>query len=142
MKRITLTLCLSVVLLTQNGHAQATSQKPTETANAKPLRFVMHIGMTNLPGDKSNSNCYSNLMDRTAPTGWGDKGFARPGLMDEARAILEELKPKFIAACEKSGRKITHINNFSYTWNRYEGDEAQLLNTKARVPEDVTVKLD
>lgn len=112
------------------------------TAVDKPLRFVLMIGMTNLPGDKVNPTCYSNIITRPGPPGWGEKGWLPAGSAEQARQAVESYKQQFITACERSGRKITGIGNFAYVWNQYEDGEERILQARARNQEDVTVKLE
>lgn len=108
----------------------------------KPLRFVLIIGMKNLPGDKVNPTCYSNIITRPGPPGWGEKGWLPAGSVEQARQAVESYKQQFITACERSGRKITGIGNFAYVWNQYEDGEERILQARARNQEDVTVKLE
>lgn len=121
------------------------SQNPTgaevATADGKSLRFVLMIGMTNLPGDQVNCMCYSNVITRPAPPGWGGKASLPPGSYEQAIKNVESLKQQFIAECEKSGRKITHVGNFSYVWNQFEDGEQRISNAHAKSHEDISVKL-
>ena len=107
----------------------------------KPLRFVMTMDMRNLPGDTVNSTCYSNVVTRDGPPGWGAKGFLPPGSGDRARKTVEALKSQFIAACQQSGRAITSEGNFSWVWNQFQGDEERIAGARARFREDVSVSV-
>ncbi len=113
----------------------------TPVAN-KPLRFVMMIGMTNLPGDQVNPMCYSNVITLQGPPGWGEKGWLPAGSVEQAIQAIEKYKEEFCKACEtSSGRKITRSGNFTYVWNKNEDGEELILMARAKNREDVTVNL-
>ena len=101
----------------------------------------MTISLRNLPGDKVNPTCYSNVLTRNGPPGWGEKGFLPPGSGEQARATVEALKAQFIAACQASGRQITSEGNFSWIWNQTQGEEERLAGSRAKYAEDVSVSL-
>ncbi|CAN4279341.1 hypothetical protein H4W19_04145 [Pseudoxanthomonas mexicana] len=108
----------------------------------KPLRFVMMISMRNLPDDSSNSTCFSNVVSRPGPPGWGSAGFLPPGSGAQATADIESLKANFISKCRAaSGREITSEANFTYVWNQSSDDEARVDGAGPRVREDVAVSL-
>ena len=109
------------------------------TAAAKPLRFVLLISMRNLPGDKVNPTCYSNVITRDGPPGWGAGGFLPPGSGEQAREAVYALKSDFIARCRASGRDITSDGNFNFVWNQTQGDEQRLQDMRPRHREDVSV---
>lgn len=102
------------------------------------MRFIMRIGLANKPGDQVNPTCYSNVVTRPGPPGWGT-GSANSDGGAQARAIVEGLKGRFIAACRQSGREVTNENNFNWVWNRYPGDEKQFGGMRAKYREDVSV---
>lgn len=108
---------------------------------SKPLRFVLTMGMRNLPGDAHNSMCYSNVITRPGPPGWGAPGFLPSGSAEQAQAEINRLKSRFIGLCRASGREITSEGNFSYVWNRSADDEARVQGTGPRYAEDVAVSL-
>jgi hypothetical protein len=131
------------------GTATAASASPAVTAGsgasasaaAKPLRFVLTIGMRNLPGDAHNPTCYSNVVTRPGPPGWGAPGFLPTGSAEQARTEIESLKSRFIGLCRASGREITGEGDFSYVWNRSADDEARVQDTAPRHAVDVAVSL-
>jgi hypothetical protein len=107
-----------------------------------PLRFVLSIGMMNLPGDTVNPTCYSNVITRPGPPGWGQKGFLPKGSAESAYATVQAMKSRFISACRSaSGREITSDGNFHWTWNENQDGDAQVSDTHARYKEDTTVSL-
>jgi hypothetical protein len=108
---------------------------------SRPLRFVMSISLRNQPGDKVNPTCYSNVISRPGPPGWGAPGFLPPGSAEQARAAVYSLKADFIARCRASGREITSDGNFNFQLNQGQGDEERLQGMRARHPEDVSVSL-
>lgn len=121
--------------------AAATRAGNANAATAtKPLRFVLYISMRNLPGDRHNSNCYSNIITRPGPPGWGAGGFQRGESASQANAVINGLKAEFIAKCRSaSGRDITSEGNFGSVWNQLPGDEERVENTRPRFREDVSV---
>lgn len=119
----------------------ASATKPAADAAAKPLRFVLSIGLLNKPGDTVNPMCYSNVITRPGPPGWGGPGFLPPGSGEQAHATVHSLKDAFIARCRASGREITSEGNFSYAWNRSQGEEAGMQDVRPRHREDVLVSL-
>lgn len=123
---------------------QAGTGKPggaAAPAAVKPLRFVLMIGMRNLPGDRNNSVCYSNVITRPGPPGWGAPGFLPSGSGEQALQQINSMKDEFIAACRRKGREITSEGNFSYRWNQSDRDEQEVQAAKPRVPEDLSVVL-
>ena len=121
--------------------AAGTAGGATAEAAAKPLRFVMSIGLLNKPGDTVNPTCYSNVITRPGPPGWGAPGFLPPGSGEQARAAVYALKDAFIARCRASGREITSEGNFNYVWNQTSSDEQTLQGARPRFREDVAVSL-
>jgi hypothetical protein len=114
---------------------------PTAGASA-PLRFVLSVGLQPRAGDRVNPTCYSNVITRPGPAGWGQPGFLPPGSVQSAQATVQDLKSRFIAACRTaSGRNVTSDGDFHWTWNETRDGDAQIANTRARYPEDVTVSL-
>lgn len=124
--------------------AQGRSQPATGDVStaAKPLRFVLTISLRNKPGDTRNPTCYSNVITRPGPPGWGALGFLPSGAAEQAIAQIEKLKAEFIAACRRSGREITSEGNFSHVRNQQQGDDARVQSTRPRFAEDVSVVLD
>lgn len=116
-------------------------QHESGAAAGEPLRFVMSISLRNLPGDKVNPTCYSNIISRPGPPGWGAPGFLPPGSAEQAREAVYSLKSAFIAQCRASGREITSDGNFNFQMNQSRGDEERLQGMHARYSEDVTVSL-
>jgi hypothetical protein len=110
-------------------------------AAGEPLRFVMTISLRNLAGDKVNPTCYSNLITRPGPPGWGAPGFLPPGSAEQAQAVVLGLKGEFIAKCRASGRDITSEGNFSWISNQSQYQAQQLDSTRAKYREDVSVQL-
>ena len=108
-------------------------------AAARELRFVMSISLRNQPGDTVNPTCYSNIVSRPGPSGWGLPGFLPQGSAEKAREIVYALKSDFIARCRQSGREIVSDGSFNFHWNARQGDEEQLQGTRARYKEDVSV---
>lgn len=111
------------------------------TAAVKPLRFILTIGLLNKPGDTVNPTCYSNVITRPGPPGWGAPGFLPQGSGEQARAAVYALKDAFIARCRASGREITSEGNFNYVWNQTSSDEQTLQGVRPRFREDVSVSL-
>lgn len=108
-------------------------------AAAKPLQFVLTISMKNLPGDAHNSRCYSNVITRPGPPGWGAPGFLPSGSAEQALGEINALKGAFIAACQRSGREITSEGNFSHVRNQGADGDQRVQATKPRFQEDVSV---
>lgn len=111
-------------------------------APGNSLRFVLSIGLQPRAGDSVNPTCYSNVITRAGPPGWGQRGFLPPGSAQAAQAEVQGMKPRFIAACRAaSGREVTSEGDFHWTWNELRDGEAQIANTHAQYREDVTVSL-
>lgn len=112
-------------------------------AGAKPLRFVLWIGLRPQLGDTHNPTCYSNVITRPGPPGWGAPGFQASVADDRNQALqtVMGLKAAFIAQCRSSGRETLSEGNFAYSWNQTERDEAELGGIGARFPEDITVQM-
>lgn len=127
--------------VTQPQPGEATAVEPAAAATGKPLRFVMSISLRNQPGDKVNPTCYSNIVSRPGPPGWGAPGFLPPGSAEQARETVYGLKSVFIAQCRASGREITSDGNFNFQMNQMRGDEERLQEMRARYSEDVSVSL-
>jgi hypothetical protein len=108
-------------------------------AAGKPLRFVMTISLRNKPGDTVNPTCYSNVITRPGPPGWG--GSLPPGSGQLARETVARLKSQFIAACRASGRDITSEGDFGWVWNEFAGDDERVSGTGPRYAEDVAATL-
>lgn len=125
----------------QSATAPVEPTAHAEPAAAKPLRFVMQISLNNRPGDKVNPTCYSNIISRPGPPGWGAPGSLPPGSAEQAREAVYSLKSTFIAQCRASGREITSDGNFNFQLNQSQGDEERLRGMRARYNEDVSVSL-
>jgi hypothetical protein len=125
----------------QPRESARTAAEPAAPAAGKPLRFVMSISLRNQPGDKVNPTCYSNIISRPGPPGWGAPGFLPPGSGEQARETVNGLKSAFIARCRASGREITSDGNFNFQLNQGQGDEERLQGMRARYSEDVSVSL-
>lgn len=121
---------------------ETTAAMPPAAAAAAPLRFVMMISLLNKPGDTVNPICYSNIVTRPGPPGWGAPGFLPSGSSEQARQTVEALRDGFIAKCRASGREITSLGNFDYHWNQSPGDEQRVAGTRPRHAEDVLVAVD
>lgn len=122
--------------------AAAAAKPPEAVAAAKPLRFVLTIGMRNLPGDTVNPTCYSNVITRPGPPGWGAPGFLPSGSGEQARETVLSFKAAFIAKCQSSsGRQVTSEGNFTWRENRTADEEQNLPNVRARFKEDVSVTM-
>ena len=119
--------------------AGAPAAQPVASA---PLRFVMLIGLANRAGDTVNPTCYSNIVTRPGPPGWGAPGFLPSGSSEQARQSVEAQRDQFIAKCRASGREITGLGNFEYRWNQSPGDEQRVADTRPRHAEDVLVAMD
>jgi hypothetical protein len=134
-------------LRAQQAAAPATAPSGTAAGDAsspaaiKPLRFILTIGLLNKPGDTVNPTCYSNVITRPGPPGWGAPGFLPQGSGEQARAAVYALKDAFIARCRASGREITSDGNFNYVWNQTSSDEQTLQGVRPRFREDVSVSL-
>lgn len=108
-----------------------------------PLRFVLNIGLQPRAGDRVNPTCYSTVITRPGPPGWGQDGLLPDGSARSAYDTVQSFKSRFIAACKAaSGRDITSEGNFRWTWNETSTSEQQLSNSRARASEDVTVSID
>jgi hypothetical protein len=115
----------------------------TASQAGAPMRFVLSIGLQPRNGDSVNPTCYSNVITRPGPSGWGQRGFLPPGSAQSAHATVQAFKPGFIAACRAaSGRDITSEGNFHWTWNETRDGDEQIANTRAQYREDVTVDMD
>ena len=101
----------------------------------------MSISLRNQPGDKVNPTCYSNIISRPGPPGWGASGFLPRGSAEQAREIVYGMKSDFIARCRASGREITSDGSFNFQLNQAQGDEERLQGMRARHSEDVSVSL-
>lgn len=122
--------------------AMAAPKAPEVPPAAKPLRFIMTISMRNLPGDTVNPTCYSNMITRPGPPGWGAGGFLPTGSGEQARDTVFSFKAAFIAKCQSSsGRQITSEGNFNFHYNQSADDEQRLPNVRARYREDVSVAM-
>lgn len=134
---------LQQVRAQQQTAAPTTGSSGTASATAavKPLRFILTIGLLNKPGDTVNPTCYSNVITRPGPPGWGAPGFLPQGSGEQARAAVYALKDAFIARCRASGREITSDGNFNYVWNQTSSDEQTLQGVRPRFREDVSVSL-
>ena len=124
------------------GGAATAPTAATPPAAAAALRFVMMIGLMNKPGDTVNPICYSNIVTRPGPPGWGAPGFLPSGSSEQARRTVESLRDQFVAKCRASGREITSLGNFDYHWNQSSGDEQRVADTGPRYAEDVLVRID
>ena len=111
-------------------------------AAAEPLRFVMMIGLLNKPGDTVNPTCYSSVVTRPGPPGWGAPGFLPTGSSEQARQTVESLRDRFLAGCRAAGREITSVGNFTYHWNQSTGDEQRVADARPRYAEDVLVHIE
>lgn len=109
-------------------------------AASRQLQFVLMIGMKNLPGDKHNPTCYSNVITRPGPPGWGSPSLPS-GSAEQALSQINALKGTFIAACQASGREITSEGNFKHLRNQTQDDEARMRSAGPRFEEDVSVVL-
>ena len=118
-----------------------TALETAAPAAAKQLRFVMSISLRNRPGDKVNPTCYSNIISRPGPPGWGASGFLPRGSAEQAREIVYGMKSNFIARCRASGREVTSEGSFNFQLNQMQGDEERLQGMRARHSEDVSVSL-
>lgn len=123
--------------------ATAAAPTPPQPAPAaRPLRFIMTISMRNLPGDTVNPLCYSNMLTRPGPPGWGAPGFLPPGSGEQARATVYSFKAAFIAKCQSvSGRQVTSEGNFNFHLNQSADDEQRLQNVRPRYREDASVTM-
>lgn len=123
---------------TQAGTATATPP----AANGRPLRIVLWIPLKNRPTDTWNPSCYSTIITRPGPPGWGLPGFLPSGSAEQARAVVNGLKAEFIALCQRaSGREVASESSFSFAFNQSPDDEARLGNNRARNAADVTVTI-
>lgn len=110
-------------------------------AGAKPLRFVLSVGLRPQIGDTHNPFCYSNVITRPGPPGWGSPGFLPTGSAEQAIQTIESLKAAFITKCRAvSGREID--GSINHWRNQSERDESDLDSVRARSREDVTVQMD
>ena len=119
---------------------------PTAPASEPPpghaLRFVLSIGLQVRSGDRVNPTCYSNVITRPGPPGWGQRGFLPPGSAQSAHDTVQSYKADFIASCQSaSGRSVTSEGDFHWTWNETQDGDRQISNTRSQYPEDVTVSL-
>ncbi len=114
---------------------------PSTEAAAKPLRFVLSIGLLNKPGDTVNPMCYSNVITSPGPPGRGAPGFMPTGSGQQAHDIVQSFKAAFIARCRASGREIISDGHFNYAWNQSQGSEAGMQEVRPRHREDVLVSL-
>jgi hypothetical protein len=124
----------SPVVMERNIGSAATAAAGTA------LRFVLDISLVNKPGDTVNPTCYSNVITRPGPPGWGG-GSLPAGSAEQAREAVESLKSRFIALCRASGRDITSEGDFHWTWNETREGDQQVSNAHARYREDVSVNL-
>ena len=125
----------------QSQSSYTTAAETAAPAAAKELRFVMSISLRNQPGDKVNPTCYSNIISRPGPLGWGTSGFLPRGSAEQAREIVYGMKSNFIARCRASGREITSDGSFNFQLNQVQSDEERLHGMRARYSEDVSVSL-
>jgi TPR repeat protein len=124
------------------GAADPSPGSESAAVAGQPLRFILTISMRNLAGDTVNPTCYSNVITRPGPPGWGAPGFLPPGSGEQARETVQSFKSQFIAKCRASGRDITSEGNFSWLSNRTQDEAQRLASTRARYREDVSVVLD
>lgn len=128
-----LAMALSIAAVTV--HAQA----PSPPAQ-KDLRFVLRVPMGNLATDRNNPTCYSNVLTRPGPPGWGGTGWLPSGSAEQARATVESFKDAFIEKCRASGRSI-EPRNFMFEFNQYKDGDRIVDESRPRYPEDVLVEL-
>lgn len=134
----------------QASNATATPGLPTSAAGSasaqpvagKPLRFVLTIGLRNKAGDAVNPTCYSNVISRAGPAGWGSRDSMAPEASRQARQTVQDLKARFIAQCRAQGREITSEGDFQWVWNEFQDGEQRVASTRARYREDVSVVMD
>jgi hypothetical protein len=120
----------------------ATRAPEPQAGPGAPLRFILSIGLQPRAGDTVNPTCYSNVITRPGPAGWGQRGFLPPESAKSAHATVQATKSSFIAACRAaSGRDVTSDGDFHWTWNETTDGESQIANTHAQYREDVTVGL-
>ena len=117
------------------AHASAGTQ-----VAGKPLRFVLDAGTLNLPGDRNNATCYSNIITRPGPPGWGPDAPVQSS--QQALAQIDAMKQAFIAACRRKGREVRGVNHVGWRWNKTDEDERELQGIGPEVPEDISVVLD
>lgn len=131
----------------QPSSATATTATPPATTPppataARPLLIVLWIPLKNRPDDTWNPSCYSRVITRPGPPGWGSAGFKPAGSVEQARAVVYGLKADFIALCRRaSGRDVSSEASFSFAFNQSPDDEARLGNNRARNAADVTVTI-
>ena len=106
------------------------------------LRFVLSIGMEPMAGDKVNPTCYSNVITRPGPPGWGSGGFLPSGSAQQAHSAVQALKAQFISRCRATGRQVTSDGNFHWVWNEQKSGDVQVANARPQHREDVLVQLD
>lgn len=123
------------------GYGNATNSS-TGGAPASDLRFVLSIGMEPRAGDKVNPTCYSNVITRPGPPGWGSGGFLPNGSAQQAHDIVQALKAPFISQCRATGRQVTSDGNFHWVWNEQKGGDAQIANARPQYREDVLVQVE
>lgn len=111
-------------------------------APASDLRFVLSIGLEPMAGDRVNPTCYSNVITRPGPPGWGSGGFLPNGSAQQAHDIVQALKAPFISQCRATGRQVTSDGNFHWVWNEHKGGDAQIANARPQNREDVLVQLE
>ncbi|MBD9478382.1 hypothetical protein [Pseudoxanthomonas sp. PXM02] len=126
-------LCLSMT----GAPVQAT------TPATKPLRFVLYAGMDPAGSDTVNPTCYSNIISRPGPAGWGGPGFLPPGSGNEALRIVESLRADFLAKCRAASQRNIPDTRFQYQWNGATQDSEDRLELmiKRRFREDVHITI-
>ncbi|WP_296282114.1 hypothetical protein [Pseudoxanthomonas sp.] len=122
------------------AHDHATNGSGSR-APSTDLRFVLSIGMEPMAGDRVNPTCYSNLISRPGPPGWGN-GDLPSGSARQAHDTVKAFKASFINQCRATGRKVASEGNFQWVWNERKIDEAQLREVRPRYKEDVLVQMD
>jgi hypothetical protein len=106
-----------------------------------PLRFVLSIGLAPRAGDSVNPTCYSNVITREGPPGWGQRGIPA-GSAQSAHATVQSLKSAFLNACRAaSNRDLTSEGDFHWTWNETQDGESRIMQARAKYREDITVSL-
>lgn len=106
----------------------------------KPLRFVLWVPMQPRVGDTSNPSCYSNVITRPGPSGWGAENPAH-GVPEQAIAIIDGVSDAFVAKCRAaSGREVA--GGVRHERNQSADDEARVDRTHAVGANDVTVQMD
>lgn len=88
-----------------------------QNGSGAPLRFRLIVSLVPQAGDTSNMQCYSSIIVRSGPAGWGGSTYPSNDAIAQAQAIVESAKPSFVAKCAAVSQHETQPNSIRYDYN-------------------------